>query len=91
MIVAKFQGPNNWMARLLGLIVVVSLILFGVGLKITTSQNAKINVHHICSTDNCAVELPRKVRLQIFGINAVLSAFNFVLAFATAANSAISK
>ena len=91
MIVAKFQGPNEWMARLLGLFVVVSLILFGVGLKLTTAQNAKINAHHDCPADNCDVELPGSVRFQVYGANAMLSAVNFILAFITAANPAISK
>lgn len=91
MILGKFQGPNEWMARLLGLFVVLSLILFGVGLKITTAQNAKITAHHVCPADYCDIELPRIVRFQIYGTNATLSAINFVLAFATATNSAIGK
>lgn len=53
MIVAKFQSPNEWMARLLSFFVIISLILFGVGLKTTTTQNSKIGSHHVCPADNC--------------------------------------
>ena len=90
MVVAKFQTPNEWLSRLLGLFVVFSLLLFGLGLKITTNHDSKVAAHHYpCPKENCKIELPYLLRFRIFGINAMLSAINLAMAVGTAANSAI--